>query len=125
MITQARLKELLSYDPATGVFIWKVTRNGKMKVGLPAGSIDREDGYVEICLDRRDYKAHRLAWLYVTGAWPVYGIDHIDRDKTNNRFINLRDVPHSVNLKNRVLPATRGPYKKRAPHIDAPAHCRH
>jgi len=57
-------------------------------------------GYREILVDRIHYRAHRLAWLYMTGEWPTNGVDHIDGDKLNNRFANLRDIPQAANSQN-------------------------
>jgi hypothetical protein len=97
-LTQARLRELLNYDPETGVFTWRVPR-GPSKAGQVAGSFDRLN-YVCIHVDGKQYKAHRLAWLYVHGDWPAFTIDHINRDASDNRIANLRDVTHSINMRN-------------------------
>lgn len=75
-----------------------------------AGSIDN-DGHIEITLDRRAYQAHRLAWLYVTGSWPVFEIDHKDKIGINNSFANLRDVPGAMNAQNRNRPPANKKYK--------------
>lgn len=100
ILTQSRLKELLSYDPNTGVFIWKekISNNDKGKVGDIAGCMSR--GYVRIKIENSKYMAHRLAWLYLYGKWPEKYIDHINKDKTDNRVVNLRDVSHRENMKN-------------------------
>lgn len=97
-ITQERLKELLSYDPLTGVFLW---RGGQKKTvaGTVAGTVDK-DGYIIICADQKLYRAHRLAWLWMTGDWPKGQIDHKDLVKTNNQFSNLRDATKSQNMWN-------------------------
>lgn len=92
-----RMKELLSYDPETGLFRWKVTRGGPRKAGDIAGT---SASYIHLTFDGKTYYAHRLAWLYMTGEWPKGEIDHIDGDKKNNRFANLRDVSRSVNVQN-------------------------
>jgi hypothetical protein len=95
MISQARLKELLDYDPETGVFTWRIQRQ-YVHPGDKAGSVSSE-GYVVIGCDQRVYKAHRLAWLYVTGNEPRHQIDHINGVKNDNRLANLREATHSQN----------------------------
>ena len=98
-LTQAELTRLLHYDPSTGVFVRKVRTCNKVKVGDVAGN-ETSRGYRNIRVSGRLYQAHRLAWLYITGAWPEYEIDHIDNNKKNNAFANLRDVNRSINLQN-------------------------
>ena len=96
-LTAERVRELLKYDAETGLFQRKLKTTG---VYIACGGVDSISGYVRAWLDNRQYSLHRVAWLYVTGQWPEFYIDHIDGDKTNNRFSNLRDVPHSVNAQN-------------------------
>jgi hypothetical protein len=79
MLSAARLRELLHYDPTTGVFTRR--SNGR-------GAGYRAKTSVEIRVDHQLHRAHRLAWLYMTGAWPQNHIDHIDGDQFNNRFAN-------------------------------------
>lgn len=100
ILTQDRLRELLTYHPATGEFRWNVNRTGGAKAGDVAGAFDNE-GYRLISVDGRHYKAHRLAWLYMTGQWPPNNIDHIDRNPSNNRFDNLRLATTAQNGMNR------------------------
>lgn len=97
-LTAARLRELLHYDPDTGLFTWRHTRP-KAPAGAVAGSRQRI-GYTVIRIDGHLHYAHRLAWLHTTGAWPAASIDHVDGDKGNNRWANLRDVAHAVNCAN-------------------------
>lgn len=94
MITQSELKELLHYDPDTGLFL----RCGK-KVGrvLNCGSKKR---YIGISLKSKTYRAHRLAWLYVYGKFPSGDIDHINGNGFDNRIKNLRDVDRQTNMRN-------------------------
>ena len=94
MITQERLKQLVSYDARTGEFtrIFATTHNAKTT------SISG-DGYYRITLDNKRYRAHRLAWLYVYGKMPAQ-IDHINQDKLDNRISNLRIATHSENGQN-------------------------
>jgi hypothetical protein len=67
--------------------------------GRVAGGINHE-GYVRMRVDGRKYLAHRLAWLYMTGNWPVGEIDHIDRNRSNNKFSNLREASDAQNRAN-------------------------
>ena len=97
ILTQERLQQLLDYNADTGVFTWRRTaRNAKL--GAVAGTI--WSGYVNISVDRKVYRAHRLAWMYVHGCWPSGVIDHINRVKTDNRMVNLRDTDQFVNTQN-------------------------
>lgn len=97
MITQARLKEVVSYDPETGVFTWHNVRSDMH--GKEAGWSDKY-GYRHFQVDGKYYSAHRMAWLYVHGRMPSGHIDHIDRSTNNNRIANLRDVTPAQNLQN-------------------------
>jgi len=99
LITQARLKELLDYDPATGVFVWRVGLNNRTPEGSVAGAKNR-NSYISIGADGLQYKAHRLAWLYMTGEWPCEQIDHINCVKDDNRFENLREASQGENQRN-------------------------
>ena len=102
MLTQERLKELLSYDPETGVFVWNVKRSNIISAGSVAGNIN-DCGYQNIMIDYKRYKAHRLAWLYMTGEWPKLQIDHIDHDRSHNAWCNLRDVTSLNNARNQKI----------------------
>lgn len=99
-LTQARLKELLHYDPETGGFRWKV-KFSRQQPGGAAGTRDAY-GYLVIRVEGRLYKAHRLAWLYVHGVWPALGLDHINRERDDNRIANLREACQSLNSMNRT-----------------------
>jgi len=97
-LTQARLKELLHYDPATGAFTWACPSafGSRRSPGARVGRIAR-NGYLEIGVDYRRHGAHRLAWLYMAGGWPKAEVDHVDLDKANNRWDNLREATHQQN----------------------------
>lgn len=107
MVTQQRLKEVLEYDPETGVFTWAVSDRMK-RVGAKAGFVHfphkGSTGHVLIQIDGKRYVASRLAWLYVHGEWPKDVIDHKNGDWTDNKFSNLRDVPQLVNVQNQRRP---------------------
>lgn len=92
IISQARLKELLSYDPETGEFIW-------LKNEQKAGSL-LPHGYVRIVIEGKKYYSHRLAWLFVYGCMPENSLDHIDGNKANNRIANLRLATQTENAQN-------------------------
>ena len=94
-LTAPRLREVLAYDPETGVFTWLIRPRPRTPAGSEAGY--NSGPYRLIGIDQRIYYAHRLAWLYVTGEWPVSDIDHADRDGLNNRWANLREATHSQN----------------------------
>lgn len=101
MITQEQLKEILHYDPETGVFSWAINRGFKMKVGDKAGTINKK-GYVMIYYKKKCYISHRLAWLYMTGDYP-FVIDHINGVRSDNRYVNLRSSSVLENNRNRGI----------------------
>lgn len=92
-----RLRSLLDYDPETGKFTWRVRTSNRVDVGRGAGCREARDGYIYIRLDDTLYKAHRLAWLYVHGEWPIGALDHINGIPGDNRIVNLRAASPSQN----------------------------
>jgi hypothetical protein len=102
-LTRARLRELLHYDPATGEFRWLKRVSRPTRVGDAAGALEI-NGYRKITIEGRQYRAHHLAWLYMTGQWRSGLIDHRDGDRSNNRWDNLRRATASQNCANRRLP---------------------
>lgn len=100
MPTQAHLKSLFHYDPETGLFTRACTRR-RWKAGQIAGTV--AGGYISINVDRTVYRAHRLAWVYMTGAEPKAGIDHINGDPLDNRWANLREATQQENLMNKCV----------------------
>lgn len=104
MLNQKILKTLFSYDSATGDFTRLVRTSNNTKVGEIAGYL-RVNGYVEIRINWEPYLAHRLAWLYMHGNWPVEQIDHINGVRNDNRFCNLREATRSQNLQNVFKPS--------------------
>jgi len=95
--TQERLKQLLDYDPETGLFSRLSGWRGKK-----VGTIDAK-GYVRICVDYSIFRAHRLAWIYMTGEIPDDQIDHVNGDRSDNRWANLRSATQSQNQFNRSV----------------------
>ena len=104
MLTAERLREVLHYCPETGEFTIKVSRGSRTApVGAKTGTINK-NGYVVIGIDSKVYYAHRLAWLYMTGEWPSSReIDHRDLDRSNNKWINLRQASSSQNKGNKKV----------------------
>lgn len=99
-LTVERVRQVLDYDPETGIFTWIVRLSNRACEGhATKGSLDGK-GYYRLMIDRRTYQAHRIAWLHAYGVWPTMVIDHIDRDPANNRLSNLRDVSYAVNSTN-------------------------
>lgn len=95
-LTQEYLKEILNYDPITGLFTWR-KRNGQI-----AGCI-RAHGYIKIKIFYRHYEASNLAWLYVYGKFPNICIDHINNNPMDNRIENLREATLQQNQWNKGL----------------------
>lgn len=103
-ITQNHLREVLDYDAINGDFRWK-KHPKKTCVGSIAGTTrkGKYPGYRIICINRVHWYAHRLAWLYMTGEWPFRDIDHINGDRSDNRWANLRLATRSQNLANKKI----------------------
>ena len=101
-ITQSRLREVLDYNPDTGIFRWKVRLSPHCSIGKKAGRINA-NGYHMLWVDKKSYLSHRLAWLYETGSFPEDEIDHINRNRADNRFTNLRAVHRILNMQNKKL----------------------
>jgi hypothetical protein len=99
-LTAQRLRELLDYDPATGIFTWRVYRGWNAQQGDVAGSVDRSGYRVFFFAKHGRQAGGRLAWLHVHGRWPNGVIDHINGMVDDNRIANLRDVTHAQNLQN-------------------------
>lgn len=103
MVTAEQVREALTYDLETGAFTWRVQTGKNGKRGCLAGTVRNVNGrlYRFIGLNRKQYPAHRLAWLYSFGHWPQLHIDHVDGDGLNNSLSNLREATVSENLRNR------------------------
>ena len=101
MLTQKELKELLHYNPETGVFTWRVSPSSTAKVGQVAGHTNKKTSYLQIGLVSKLYQGHRLAWFYMTGEWPRKYIDHINGVKDDNRWVNLREATSQQNMFNK------------------------
>lgn len=100
MISAEELRELVHYDQDSGVFTRLKRTSPKARAGVVAGGLTPEE-YWRIGVDGRRYLAHRLAFLYMTGAWPEHDVDHINGVRTDNRWVNLRAATRSENNQNR------------------------
>jgi hypothetical protein len=103
VLSQERLKELLSYDSETGIFTWRAPLSKRVRIGAVAGS-RMSNGYQNIGVDGRRWLAHHLAWLYVHGEVPSE-IDHANRVRNDNRIANLRPCDRSSNAHNLTKPS--------------------
>ena len=99
MISIERLREVLEYDSKTGIWTWLQSVN-KKPISVVAGTISVH-GYRIITFEGVKYRSGRLAWFYMTGEWPSEEIDHENRDKTDDRWCNLRVISRSENALNR------------------------
>jgi len=103
-LTQERLKEILDYDAETGIFTWKSKASGRAAKGSVAGTVlkVKEKKYITIGIAGKKYYAHRLAFFWMNGYWPIE-IDHEDQDSLNNIWTNIREVTSEENSKNAKL----------------------
>lgn len=109
------LRQLLDYNRETGAFIWKVRHESCHAdrvfnirfSGREALTSTGANGYRRGSIKCADVYAHRVAWAMETGKWPDGQIDHIDGNRTNNTFSNLREVDRAENAKNSGLRATK------------------
>jgi hypothetical protein len=101
-VTQQQLKEVLHYDPETGIFRWRFSVANRIKPWDVAG-YNQGNGYLRVSINSKKQYLHRIAWLYMTGNWPDDEIDHIDGIRSNNSFLNLREVTSKQNKENQKL----------------------
>lgn len=124
-LTAEEVRELLDYDPATGILTWRprpletFARLSRGKAwntrfaGTPAGN-GAPGGYIRLDMAGRTVYAHRLAWLHYYGTWPAEQIDHINQNPGDNRISNLREATDAENKRNGSRTGRRGssvPYR--------------
>lgn len=111
MLTASRARDLLSYDPETGCLWWKprareaFSCDGAFNVHKShAGKLTAQGvscgGYRRVAIDGHRYLAHRVIWLMMTGEWPCDLIDHVNLDRSDNAWRNLRLATKQENAQN-------------------------
>ena len=98
-LTHEQLKEYIRYDQVTGVFT-RLKSHRTNSIAVIKTCANHGSGYFSIGLFGKMYLAHRLAWCLVHGDWPKEQLDHINRDKIDNRIVNLRDATSAQNIRN-------------------------
>src|SRR6478752_7514035 len=96
-----QVRAVLDYEPESGAFTWRFRADATAKfnnrfAGKPAGTLCKH-GYLHITINFRQFRANRLAWLLMTGAWPTFHVDHEDGVPSNNRWRNLREATNAQN----------------------------
>ena len=98
MITQKELKEVLSYNPLTGLFVWKISPSNSVPIGSAAGYV-LSIGYIFIGINYERYLAHRLAFIYMENSHPEE-VDHQNHIRSDNRWKNLIAATRQTNKQN-------------------------
>jgi len=103
MINQIELKKIIHYSAETGHFTWLISPSKNVKRGDMAGCISNDTLYMKIRINKKQYSAHRLAFLYMTGKWPENQIDHINHIRNDNKWSNLREATSTENNRNQSI----------------------
>lgn len=96
-----KLRKLFKYEPDTGLLFWRVSPAFSVRPGDRAGTII--NGYVRITIEGQRYSAHRIVWAMMTGLWPKKDLDHVNRVRRDNRWVNLREATPTQNRWNTDL----------------------
>src|SRR5690348_10623731 len=91
-LTHQTLIDVLDYDPASGVFSWKLARSNRVKIGSRAGVLHRSSGGRYISIGDEKFMAHRLAWFYMHRRWPNTDVRPLDGDYDHCWISNLKEV---------------------------------
>ncbi len=116
-IIYEKMSKYLAYDPETGVITWIKAKGSRAKVGQRAGNLNVALGYRFIMFNKCNYTEHRIAWLLATGEWPKEELDHINRNRSDNRLCNLREatrLENSLNSPQRLKNRAHGVHWSRA-----------
>jgi len=100
-LTHKELIRQVMYNPWTGYFYWKISKQGMKGIGTIAGTLDKTSGYFKMCILSKQYRTHRIAWFYVYGYMPENQIDHKDRIRHHNWIKNLREVSSQCQNRNK------------------------
>lgn len=101
----SEIQEFFVYNPMSGHIIWRKASNYYTKIGDIAGYTykGKRSSYIRTSIHKKPILAHHVAFVLMTGSYPKHNVDHINGDGTDNKWINLRDVTHSENLRNQKL----------------------
>lgn len=102
-LNKYELKRLFHYNPITGNMMWVRPHGTTARAGTVIKAVNGK-GYRHVRVRGQQYLVHRLAFLWMTGKFPVGEADHVNGDKSDNRWCNLRDTTHAENCKNQIKP---------------------
>lgn len=110
-LTAEFVRSILDYDPETGIFTWRAKTGPHVRYRVGYVAFSRNKLQVMIGIRGAKYCGHRLAWLWMTGEWPADEVDHINGDRFDNRWVNLRAATNSQNSVNKGQPRSSSPFK--------------